>query len=200
LPDAGEAGSECNVRDAELCSAEKSSGSLCTVCASEREGASAKLCREHACEVTACVAEARGEPRDSFAFDDSVTDKPHSSGREIVVKVPIGGARYGVRLAPLAGAQAGFVGRRGGAVEVHVARFRGNGWATGATIDPSGMHAGNELPVEAGIARAERPVLLIEAHRGGGHSSRVPPLACVDQRKSDISVETSQQLIVRKAG
>src|SRR5690606_3886229 len=112
-------------------------------------------------------------------------------GCGIPSKIPVGRARGGLRQAALARAEAGFVGGRAGRVEADVLAFRGARRAARPAVDARRVHGRDELPVEAGVARIDRAVPLIEGHRQGHASTLTRPKAA-GARKSDTAVPGSQ--------
>jgi hypothetical protein len=177
LPDAGEPRRERHIGDGQVGRHQQRARVLGAVGPGERERAGAQLGHEHAGQVARRVAEAGGEAGDALALHDAVGDEPHRAAREIVVRIPVGGAGHGVGQAAFAGAEAGLVGRGGGAVERHVLRVRGHGGAARPAVDSRRVHARDELAVEARVARRHGAVPLGEVRVccGGVHALRVTP-------------------------
>ncbi len=203
LPHTAEARGERDVGRRHARGEEQRARRLRPVRPGEGEGARAELGAEHPGEVAGGVAEPGGETGHALALDDAVGDEAHRAGGEVVAEVPLGGAGDGVGEAALAGAEAGLVGGRRGEVERHVRGLGGDGRAARPAVDAGGVHPRDELPVEAGVTGAHRPVPLgedrvgerglvagggpLRAVGGEGHGSSLPPSADIDSRKSDTS-------------
>src|SRR5687767_6779122 len=98
------------------------------------------------------------QPADAVTVDRSVGDQAHRSAAEIRPDVPLRGAGAGVRPAPLTGAQAGSLRRRGRGEERDVLPLRGDGGTTRPAVDAGGADACNEDAVETAVLGLDRPV------------------------------------------
>ena len=162
LADAAEARCECDIRHGERRRGEQGPSGLRPVRAGERERTRAELGRDHAGEVARRVSEAGRETRNALALDHAVGDETHGTRGEVVAQVPLGGAGHGVGQASLAGPQARLVRRGRREVEAHVRRLRCDSGAARSAVDARGVHAGDELAVEAGVAGLHRAIALGE--------------------------------------
>ena len=91
------------------------------------------------------------QSRDAFAQGNPGRGKQagESAGEAVVAEVPVRGAGHGVRLATLAGPQAGFVCGRSSPEETDILRVRCHGSTTRSAVDSGRMHSGDKLPVES---------------------------------------------------
>ena len=162
LADAAEARCERDIRHAQRRGGEERPSRLCPVRAGEGQRTGAELGGEHPGEVARRVTEAGCETRHALAFDHAVGDEAHRPCRKIVAQIPLGRAGHGVGQAPLARPQARLMRRGRREVEAHVRRLRGDRGAARSAVDAGGVHAGDELAVEAGIAGQHRAIALGE--------------------------------------
>ncbi len=112
LSDAGEAGRERDVGEAELGGLDEDPRRLGPPRACQGQRAGAELSGEQPAQVAGGVADPVREARDTLTVDDAVGDQPHRSTGGRRRDVPVGAARGGVGQAALAGAVAGAPGRR----------------------------------------------------------------------------------------
>ena len=95
--------------------------------AGERDRTGPDLGDELPVQVALAVVELAGEAGDALAVDDAVRDQAHRPPDEVGALVPLRRSRRRVRPAPLAGPEAGELGRGRGGEEAHVARAWGSG-------------------------------------------------------------------------
>ncbi len=162
LAHAPETGGERDVGEPQVRPREQRPRRLGAQRAGERDRAGAELRDEHAVHVPGRVPEAGGEAVDALAVHDAVRDEPHGPGRQVVPEVPARRARHRLREAALARAVAGLVGGGRGEVEGDVLGLRGPRRARRPGVDAGAAHGGDELPVEAAVARRDGAVALGE--------------------------------------
>jgi hypothetical protein len=145
------------------------------------------------------VYPSRRETVDTLALDDAVLHEAHGARGQVVAQIPVGRAGDRVGLAALAGAQPGVVRCRRGAKEADVAGLGSEGGTARPAVDARGRDPGDELPVEAGVARGERAVLGLE---GQLHPFSLAPAPDIDWRKSDMAAPglASEHVARRIAG
>ena len=162
LTHAAEPGREGDVGRTEVGGLEQHPRGLGALGPRQRERAGAELLGEEPREVTGRVPDVAGEAVDALAVDHAVTDQPHRAAGGVGGDVPVGAARGGVGEAPLAGAEAGRLGGRGGRVERDVVERRGAGGARRPAVDAGGADGGVEDTVEPAVAALHRAVAGLE--------------------------------------
>ncbi len=167
LADARESGRERDVSGGKIGADEQHARRVRTVRSAEGERAGAELGGQQARQVARRVPEARGETGNALPLDDAVGDEPHGAPRGVAAEVPLRRPRRGLGQAALAGAVARFVRGRGGRVERDVRRLGRARGAARPAVDPGRAHGRHELPVEAGVARLDHAVALVECHARG---------------------------------
>ena len=188
LADAGETGSEGDLRDRERSGLDEYPCRLCPLGPGERNRSGSDLGNELTVQLPLAVVEATGESGNTVTVDNAVRDQAHGPADEIGSTVPLGRTWGGVRTAALAGPEAGQLGCRCGRVEAHIVRLRGHRRAAGPAVDPGGHDGGEEPAVKAGILALHGAVALLV----GDHPSMVAARVGEDQRLSDIAASTQQ--------
>ena len=137
-------------------------------------------------QVTLAVLEAVRQTGDPLTNDYTVRNEPHRSTDQVGALVPFRRPRRGVGPAPLAGPEAGELGRGGGRVEPHVRALRRPRRAARPAVDASAGDGTEEPAVEAGVPAQDSPVALLRVLEHGGHaaSPRPAPLADFGRRGS----------------
>jgi len=157
LADAREAGGAGDVDHGQGGGLDQQPGGLCACGPRQRQRAGTELGAQLPLELTAAVAEPRGQPGDALAVDDPVGDQSHRPRGQVGALVPLGGARGRVGPAPLAGSEPRLLGGGGARVEAHVGGSGRHDRAAGAAVDAGRHHRGEEPAVEAGVLGPDGP-------------------------------------------
>ncbi len=120
------------------------------------------LCDQDPVELALAEAEPGGQAGDAVAVDDPVRDQADGAACDVGAPVPGGRARRGVRLAALAGPEAGRLRGRGRREQADVAPVGQARRAAGAAVDPGRRDADEEEAVVARVAAAHEAVAGLE--------------------------------------
>jgi hypothetical protein len=126
-------------------------------------------------KVTFAEVQALGESRDAFAIHHAVADQAHRSADDVGPDVPFRRTRRRVGAATFACPEPGDLGRGRGWEEANVRALGSDRRTARAAIDAGRGDAGEEPPVETGVAAGDGSIATFEVldheviiHRGVG--------------------------------
>ena len=158
LPHAGEACGERDLRQPQIALVEEAPGQVGAACPRDRAGSDTQMRREEPRQVTRADAESRREALEIVAVEASGGDEAQRARHQGGAADPGRGAGGGLRPAAPAGAEAGALGRGGAGEEAHVLAPGRARRADRPAVDPRRQDAGEEVAVEAAVAREQRSV------------------------------------------
>ena len=132
-----------------------------TPCLRDRDGGRTEMLSKQAPELSLSDAQALGQAIDTRLIECACVDQRQRPGHR--VRRPAPGGKLGRRLRPTsqAGTEARFLRRRCCRIERHVLAFRHARRADRTAIDPGCPDPGEQPPVEARVASAERAITRI---------------------------------------
>ncbi len=180
LPDAVKSGTECDIGEGQRCGFDQSSRRASSPGSSQRLGTAAHLLREDSLQVAAAHRQLFGQTGDAVSIHDTILDRSHRPGDEIVSPIPFRRTGRRIRGATLARPEAGLLGGGRGREEAHVGAFGSyRGRARRAAVDAGRRDPERHPAIEACIAALDRSHPCFERFGRGNHSlilSRLCPL------------------------
>ena len=187
LPHAREARREGDLGQRQVALVEQAARQVGAARPRDRSGCHTEMSRKQPRQMARPDAEPRREGLEIVVVEGARRDQPQRARHQRRAARPGRRARGGLGSAAPACPEAGALRGRRAREESHVLAARSARRADRPAVDAGGHDAGEEAPVEAAVARQQRPVAAVGVERGVGHDRTLPQRRRPGSQDSDVT-------------